>query len=165
LHIICAHPSFLSIGILHFGHHLMLSSKSPHGKVFDTSPSPPCLTRIASYSWQDRPSCQLAEHKLQNTLTQIGQVTATPWYLLPRQMWQMVWQPDVGHQVRAVSRDTSAVNTSFDLVNFTDHYQYSGGKFCVYLAAPCQSESPSGFDLKHSRQSIYQVKLRVRFVT
>ena len=43
----------------------------------------------------------------QNSLTQVGQVTGTPWDLLPVQMWQMVSQPALGHQVLLASRDTS----------------------------------------------------------
>ena len=128
LHIICAHPSFLSIGTWHCGHFLMFSSRSPHSPAS----SPAC-------SSQDSPSCQVAEQELQNWLSQVGQVTATPWYLLPSQMLHTVWHPDDGHQVRAVSRDTSVVYMSlYKVQQASNHYLYLIGKICVCPAAPCQ---------------------------
>ena len=81
----------------------MFSSSSPNRPAS----SPTC-------SSQDRPSCQVAEQELQNCLSQAGQVTATPWYLLPSQMLQIVRHPDEGHQVRVVSRDTSVEHMSLE---------------------------------------------------
>ena len=90
----------------------MVSAMLPHGD--------------GAVSTQSSPSCQVDEHKLQNCLTQEGQVTATPWYLvwLSVQMWQMVWQPGDGHQVRVVSRDTSVMLMVLDKDNLKYHYPY-----------------------------------------
>ena len=109
LHIIWAQPASLSIGTPHMGHLLMFSASAAAIHMATSTCSPPawCLTRAAPFSAHDRPGCQVEEHREQNSLTQVGQVTGTPCDLLPVQIWQIVSHPALGHQVRFASSDTS----------------------------------------------------------
>ena len=106
------------MGTAHIGHRLISSASAPAIHIAmspaASAAAPPWRTSAAPFSAQVRPGCQAELQREQNSLTQVGQVTGTPWDLLPVQMWQMVSQPALGHQVLLASRETSVTAGRLD---------------------------------------------------
>ena len=114
-------PASLSIGTLHIGHRLILSSKlsnSNKGSMAAGFTLPSvllCKYNFFPFSWQVKSGCQLLEHMEQNSFSHFGQLTARAlilWFRVVElaQIWQIVLQPGFGHQARLASRATSVFN-------------------------------------------------------